>query len=229
MRASESSSTGVRTRSRHGRSPPAHWDWSLTRTGSPTTPTRSGTRTPFASRDRRRRHITTAEYGDAPYEEFLDRWTADRYEPTEWARLFRAAGADYVIPVTKHHDGVTLWDAPGSGDLTTVARGPRRDLIGPLADAVRAEGIRFGVYYSGGLDWAFTDFPPIEMPDQIDPRTGPSTATTRDMPPRMSETSSTATGHPCSGTTSTGPTRARRTVRSRSSCATTARSCPRGS
>ena len=54
-----------------------------------------------------------AEYGGAPYEDFLDAWTADRYDPAEWARLFRAAGADYVIPVTKHHDGVTLWDAPG--------------------------------------------------------------------------------------------------------------------
>ena len=108
-----------------------------------------------------------AEYGGAPYEEFLDAWTADRYDPAEWAKLFRAAGADYVIPVTKHHDGVTLWDAPGSGDLTTVARGPRRDLIEPLADAVRAEGIRFGVYYSGGLDWSFSDLPPLETPEQV--------------------------------------------------------------
>ncbi|GAA1973828.1 alpha-L-fucosidase [Microbacterium pumilum] len=108
-----------------------------------------------------------AEYGGAPYEEFLEAWTADRYDPVEWARLFRAAGADYVIPVTKHHDGVALWDAPGSGDLTTVARGPRRDLIQPLADAVRAEGIRFGVYYSGGLDWAFSDLPPLETPEQV--------------------------------------------------------------
>ena len=109
-----------------------------------------------------------AEYGGAPYAEFLDRWTADRYDPAEWARLFRAAGADYVIPVTKHHDGVALWDAPGSGDLSTVARGPRKDLIGPLAEAVRAEGLRFGVYYSGGLDWAFTDLPPLQTMAEVD-------------------------------------------------------------
>ena len=56
---------------------------------------------------------------------------------------------------------------PGSGDLTTVARGPRRDLIAPLADAVRAEGLRFGVYYSGGLDWAFTDLPPHRSSDDV--------------------------------------------------------------
>lgn len=104
------------------------------------------------------RHVR--EYGDAPYESFLDAWRAEAFDPADWARLFRTVGADYVVPTTKHHDGVALWDAPGSGDRTTVARGPRRDLIGPLADAVRAEGLRFGVYYSGGLDWSVTDFPP---------------------------------------------------------------------
>lgn len=101
------------------------------------------------------------EYGGAPYDDFLDDWRADAYDPADWARLFREVGADYVVPTTKHHDGIALWDAPGSGGLTTVVRGPRRDLIGPLADAVRAEGMRFGVYYSGGLDWAFADLPPI--------------------------------------------------------------------
>ena len=107
------------------------------------------------------------EYGGAPYDAFLDAWRAEAYDPGDWARLFRAVGADYVVPTTKHHDGVALWDAPGSGDLTTVARGPRRDLIGPLAEAVRAEGLRFGVYYSGGLDWAFTDFPPHRSSDDV--------------------------------------------------------------
>jgi alpha-L-fucosidase len=100
------------------------------------------------------------EHAGAPYEAFLDAWRAEAFDPEDWARLFREVGADYVVPTAKHHDGVALWDAPGSGDLTTVARGPCRDLIAPLADAVRAEGLRFGIYYSGGLDWAFTDLPP---------------------------------------------------------------------
>jgi alpha-L-fucosidase len=100
------------------------------------------------------------EHGGQPYDAFLDQWRAESYHPADWARLFRSVGADYVIPTTKHHDGVTLWEAPGTGDRNTVARGPRRDLIGPLADAVRADGMRFGVYYSGGLDWAFAAGPP---------------------------------------------------------------------
>jgi alpha-L-fucosidase len=107
------------------------------------------------------------EFGGAPYADFLDAWQAESYDPADWARLFRSVGADYVVPTTKHHDGVALWDAPGSGMLTTVARGPRRDLIAPLAEAVRAEGLRFGVYYSGGLDWAVTDFPPHRSSNDV--------------------------------------------------------------
>lgn len=99
-------------------------------------------------------------HGGRPYDSFLDQWRAEDYDPVAWARLFAAVGADYVIPTTKHHDGITLWEAPGTGDRNTVARGARRDLIAPLADAVRAEGMRFGVYYSGGLDWAFAAGPP---------------------------------------------------------------------
>lgn len=106
-------------------------------------------------------------HDDAPYEAFIDQWKAEHYDPRSWATLFRSMGVDYVVPVTKHHDGVTLWQAPGAAGFNTVDRGPRRDLLEPLADAVRAEGIRFGVYYSGGLDWHITSFPPIQSPDDV--------------------------------------------------------------
>lgn len=42
--------------------------------------------------------------------------------------LVAATGAGYLVPTTKHHDGVTLWDAPGTGGRNTVHRGPHRDL-----------------------------------------------------------------------------------------------------
>ncbi|SDS60359.1 alpha-L-fucosidase [Pseudarthrobacter equi] len=109
-----------------------------------------------------------ATFGDVPYETFLDQWRAEKYDPASWAALFQSICADYVIPVTKHHDGITLWEAPGTADLNTVVRGPRQDLLAPLAEAVRAVGIRFGVYYSGGLDWAFTSYPPITSMEEVD-------------------------------------------------------------
>lgn len=107
-------------------------------------------------------------YGGRDYGEFLDAWHAEAFDARAWAKLFASAGADYVIPVTKHHDGVALWNAPHSAERNTVDRGPRRDIVGEIADAVRAEGIRFGAYYSGGLDWAYTDFPPIETMGDVE-------------------------------------------------------------
>ncbi|MGP9539075.1 alpha-L-fucosidase [Brachybacterium sp. AOP43-C2-M15] len=92
-------------------------------------------------------------HGGAPYDEFLDQWETPAFDPAAWAELFHRAGADYVVPTTKHHDGIALWDAPGTGDRNTVRRGPRRDLVGEIAEAVAGAGLRLGVYYSGGLDW----------------------------------------------------------------------------
>lgn len=100
-------------------------------------------------------------YGGAPYDDFLDQWDASDFDPVQWVDLFRRAGADYVVPTTKHHDGITLWDAPGTGMRNTVRRGPRRDLIGEIAQATAAAGLRLGFYYSGGLDWHVRPTAPI--------------------------------------------------------------------
>ncbi|MCU1351440.1 MAG: alpha-L-fucosidase [Acidimicrobiales bacterium] len=99
-------------------------------------------------------------YGDRPYAAFADDFVAglDGWDPAAWARSFAATGARYVVLVTKHHDGWCLWPS-----AVVNPRRPgwfsRRDIVGELADAVRAEGMRFGVYYSGGLDWTFEPWP----------------------------------------------------------------------
>ncbi|MBI3781819.1 MAG: alpha-L-fucosidase [Deltaproteobacteria bacterium] len=95
----------------------------------------------------------------ADFEAGLQNW-----KPTLWAQLFRQAGARYVVLVTKHHDGFCLWPSR----VTNPRRSgwhTRRDCVRELADAVRAEGMRFGVYYSGGLDWTFETMPLRTMGD----------------------------------------------------------------
>lgn len=95
-------------------------------------------------------------FNDCDYDDLLDLWKAEKFNPDEWAKLFAYAGAQYIVPLSKHHDGITLWDAPGTGTRNTVHRGPKRDIIGDLAVAVRKAGLRSAVYYSGGLDWEVT-------------------------------------------------------------------------
>ena len=68
----------------------------------------------------------------------------------------------------KAHDGVALWDTPGTGTRNTVYRGPRRDLVREVEHATRQAGLRFGVYYSGGLDWSITDLPPLRLLPGLD-------------------------------------------------------------
>jgi alpha-L-fucosidase len=102
-----------------------------------------------------RHHAAT--YGNAPYTDFkpvFEQHVNEGWDPNAWADLFQKAGAKYVVLVTKHHDGYTLW--PSAVNNPNRANwGSPRDMVGELAAAVRARGMRFGTYYSTGLDWTF--------------------------------------------------------------------------
>jgi alpha-L-fucosidase len=102
-----------------------------------------------------------ATYGAGTYADFVAEFVERARGATvaDWVPLFAGAGARYVVPVTKHHDGFLMWR---SATPNPHRRGwmAERDHIGELAAATRAAGMRFGVYYSGGLDWTFQP-PPI--------------------------------------------------------------------
>jgi alpha-L-fucosidase len=77
------------------------------------------------------------------YKDFIPMFKAEHYDPAAWARLFKQAGAKYVVPVFEHHDGFAMYDSDLS-DWTAAKMGPRRDLAGDLVKAVRAEGLHLG-------------------------------------------------------------------------------------
>ncbi|WP_327239624.1 alpha-L-fucosidase [Streptomyces sp. NBC_01318] len=101
-----------------------------------------------------------ATYGTRPYTAFGQDFNEalESWDPAAWARSFRAAGARYAVLVTKHHDGFCLWPSEVRNPHRTGWH-TTRDVVGEFAEAARAEGLRFGVYYSGGLDWTFDDRP----------------------------------------------------------------------
>lgn len=101
-----------------------------------------------------------AVWNDAPYENFREPFlnALEQWRPEEWADLFAAAGARYVVLVTKHHDGFCLWPSAVGNPHQPYWTSPR-DIVGELATAVRARGLKFGVYYSGGIDWTFNREP----------------------------------------------------------------------
>ncbi len=92
------------------------------------------------------------------YKDFIPLFRAEHFDATAWAALFKDSGAQYVVPVAEHHDGFSMYDS-GLSDWTVVKMGPRRDTLGELAKAIRAEGLHFGLsshrvehnfFYDGG-------------------------------------------------------------------------------
>ena len=132
-----------------------------TTSGSRTTPTPSGTRTRSASRDRRRPRTTPASTVVRPTSRSSTTGGPRHTTPSTGhdcsARSAPTTSSPRRSTTTASRCGMlraraTSRPSPAAHAVTSSARSPR-----PCA----AEGLRFGVYYSGGLDWAFTDLPAL--------------------------------------------------------------------
>lgn len=95
------------------------------------------------------------------YADFAPKFTAEFFDPDAWADLFEKAGAKYVVLTTKHHEGFTNWPSKVSWNWNSMDVGPRRDLVGEFAEAVKKTSIHFGLYHSL-LEW----FNPLYMNDK---------------------------------------------------------------
>ena len=103
------------------------------------------------------------------YKDFIERFQAEKFDARRWAALFKAAGARYVVPVAEHHDGFPMYDCSFT-EWSATRRGPKRDVVGELADAVRAEGLTFGVSSHRAEHWWFFDQGTTFDSDVRDPR-----------------------------------------------------------
>jgi len=89
-------------------------------------------------------------YGESfNYDDFIPRFTAANFDPRSWVELISAAGAQYYVLTSKHHEGFALWDSKVTG-RNAVQLGPHRDLVGALFAASRqyTPHLRNGLYYS---------------------------------------------------------------------------------
>lgn len=78
------------------------------------------------------------------------------FDATEWAKLFKEAGAGYIVFTAKHHDGFCMFDTQ-TQDYKITNTPFKRDICKELADACRAEGVRVFWYYSP-VDWWHPDW-----------------------------------------------------------------------
>lgn len=103
-----------------------------------------------------RHHIAT--YGEHfTYRDFIEKFTADKFDAADWVSKFKKMGADFIMPVGEHHDGFKMYDSDLS-PFNSKLMGPHRDILGEIRDECIKQGVRFATsshraerwwYYNG--------------------------------------------------------------------------------
>ncbi|MFW6155399.1 MAG: alpha-L-fucosidase [Planctomycetota bacterium] len=106
---------------------------------------------------------------DEQYARYFERFDPDLYDPRAWARAAREAGMKYFVVTTKHHEGFCLWDSTLT-DYKAPNTSAGRDLLRPMVEAFRDEGLRVGFYHSL-IDWHHPDYviDPYNHPQKTHP------------------------------------------------------------
>lgn len=106
------------------------------------------------------RHHAKTYGSDYPYDNFAAQFneTIKAWQPSHWGELFERIHARYVVLVTKHHDGFTLFQSK-TPNPHKAGWSASRDVVAELTREVRARNLKMGLYYSGLIDWSFYQKP----------------------------------------------------------------------
>ena len=88
-------------------------------------------------------HVKT--YGDQKtfgYKDFIPMFRGEKFDADAWVRLFKQAGARYIMPVAEHHDGFAMYDT-AFNRWNSVQMGPGVDVMGQLRVACQNHGLQF--------------------------------------------------------------------------------------
>lgn len=88
------------------------------------------------------------------YKDFIPFFRAENWRPDECIELFKQAGAGYIVPVGEHCDGFPMYDSHLSR-WCAAQMGPRRDVVGEWARAVRNHGLKLGVSTHRNWHWSW--------------------------------------------------------------------------
>ena len=97
------------------------------------------------------------EMPEEMYLPYFENFDPRDFNPTAWAKAAKAAGMGYVVLTAKHHDGFCLFDSTLT-DFKSTNTPFGRDAVAEFLEAVRAEGLKAGLYFSL-IDWHHPDYP----------------------------------------------------------------------
>jgi len=84
-------------------------------------------------------------YGDQKtfgYKDFIPMFTGSDFDAERWVKIFKDAGAKFVMPVCEHHDGFAMYDTEFNR-WNAAKMGPCRNVIGEIKAACENEGLEF--------------------------------------------------------------------------------------
>jgi alpha-L-fucosidase len=94
------------------------------------------------------------------YEKLPAKFNPVNYDPAAWVSLAKQAGMKYITITSKHHDGFAMWATKQSKWNIVEATPYGKDVLKPLADECRKQGLRLFFYHSH-LDWHHNDYFPL--------------------------------------------------------------------
>jgi len=93
---------------------------------------------------------------DSIYDNYYKEFNPVDYNPTQWVQTAKQAGVKYMVLITKHHDGFSMYDTKYS-DYNIMNTPYRKDIIKGFVDACHKADMKVGLYYST-RDWYHPDY-----------------------------------------------------------------------
>ncbi|MGD0470946.1 MAG: alpha-L-fucosidase [Terriglobales bacterium] len=94
------------------------------------------------------------------YKDICHLWKAEKWDPEALIKLYKRAGAEYLVALATHHDNFDCWNSKHQ-PWNCVNIGPKKDIVGTWAKVARSHGLRFGVSYHGTPHRVWDEFLPV--------------------------------------------------------------------
>jgi alpha-L-fucosidase len=78
------------------------------------------------------------------FKDTIPLWKAEKFDPYHLIKLYKKAGARYFMTMGCHHDNFDLWNSKHNR-WNATNMGPGIDIVGLWRQAVRQEGLKFGI------------------------------------------------------------------------------------
>ena len=103
-------------------------------------------------------YLQQGRLDEKAYSRMMYGFCPSKFDAKEWVRVIKGAGAKYLTITSRHHDGFSLWPTKVDDGYNIALTPFKRDILGELAAACKAEGIQLNFYYSL-MDWHRKDYP----------------------------------------------------------------------